>query len=123
MPVHATVETDNLNETEEQIVDEMANLLTNMSPEQANRLLTATQLKIIAVKRGRSIVLYICCNNEDEFNRLCKMIDDSEMKKLLDQLFNLIIRNTWIKIQSVKIFERDLANTKQLFKSKSLSNI
>lgn len=123
MPVHATVENDNLDETEEQIVDEMANLLTNMSPEQANRLLTAAQLKIIAVNRGRSIVLYICCSNEDELIRLCKMIDNSEMKKFLEQLFNLIIRDTWIKIQTVKIFERDLANTKLFFKSKAMFNI
>lgn len=93
----------------------------NISAEQATRLLSAAmQLKIIALKRGQSIVLFICCSEEDELNRLCKMLDNLEMKKLLEQLFNLFSRSSRIRVAAVKIFERDLENTKQLFKSISI---
>lgn len=106
------MESDNLDETETQIVDEMTNLLTqrNVSTEQAYRLLTATQLKIIAVNRGQSIVLYVCCSKKDE---LVKMIDNSRMKNLLQKLFCLLVPNSKLKVLSVKILERE----KQLYTS------
>lgn len=108
----------NLDETETLIVDEMTKLLTqrNVSTDQAHRLLAATELKIIAVNRGHSIVLYVLCSKKEELDHLIKMIDNSEIKNLLEELFPLLIHNIMIKVLSVKILERE----KQLLASKSL---
>lgn len=117
--VHTTLETDNLNETEAQIVKEVTNLLLQrkVSTEQANRVLSAAHLNIIAVNRGQSIVLYICCRKENEFNDLCKMIDNSELKNFLEELFVALTCNINLKVLSVKIYESDINKARQMFRS------
>lgn len=90
----------------------------NVSTEQANRLLAAAQLNIIAAKRGQSIVLYVCCCIEGQLTRLCKMIDCLEMTNFLEQLFSLFVHNMKIKVLSVKIYESDLTKARQSLESK-----
>lgn len=118
--VHATLECDSLDETETQIVNEMTELLLqrNVSAEQANRLLAAAQLNIMAAKRGQSIVLYVCCCREDQLTRLCQLIDSLEMTKVLEQLFALFVHNMKIKVISVKIYDSDLTKAKQSLEGK-----
>lgn len=100
----------------------MTNILVqrNVSTKQANRLLAATQLNIIAVNRGKSIVLYVGCNKED-LTRLCAKVDNLEIIDILEQLFKLLTQNMNIRVLSVTIFEKDIAKAEQLFKSRTCS--
>lgn len=122
--IHATLESENLTEAETQIVNEMTNLLFQRSTslEQANRLLSAMQLNVLAVKRGQSIVLYIACIREEEFVYLYQIIDNLEMKRILQQLFNLLVENFKIKVLMVKIHDRDITSAKQLFQKECTSH-
>lgn len=86
--------------------------------EQANRLLSAMRLNVVGVKRGQSIVLYVSCIREEEFVHLCQIVDNLEVTRILQQLFNLLVKNFKIKILMVKIHNKDITSAKQLFQSK-----
>lgn len=125
MRAHLTLECSNLDAVEESIVEEMTGLLVrkDVSKAQARRLLAATQLKIEAVKKGQSIILYVICVNEGELIRLCKIIDDMKTRDVLQQLFNYLIPKANIKIISMTILERDIKKAMKSFESKILFKI
>lgn len=120
VPVHATLESDNLDETETRIVNEMTYVLcrSTTSVEQVHRLLAALQLQVIAVKRGESVVLYVRCCKEKELSRLCRIVDNLEMKAITDKLFSILLPKLVIKVTSVTIFEQDLVKAKEMFARK-----
>lgn len=120
VPVHATLESDqsdNLDEVEAQVVKEMTAMLcrNTSSTEQANRLLAALQLQVIAAKRGESVVLYIRCYKENEFEHLCEVVDKQTIRKILERIFNRFFEKQVIKISNVAIYERDLRRAKESF--------
>lgn len=122
VPVHATLQGNNLDEAETQIVNEVTELLrqrTN-SMEQAIRLIAEVQLNIMAVRRGESIVLYIGCCTKEDLNYLRKVVDYMEIKETLERLFNLFVPKLGIKIRIllVKISENDLAKAMEILDSK-----
>lgn len=120
VPVHATLESVNLDETETRIVSEMTSVLcrSTTSVEQVQRLLAALQLQVIAVKRGQSVVLYVRCCTGEELSRLCKIIDNLELKAIVDKLFSVLLPKLVIKVITVTIFEQDLAKAKETFARK-----
>lgn len=122
VPVHATLQGNNLDEAETQIVNEVTNFLrqrTN-SMEQAIRLIAEVQLNIMAVRRGESIVLYIGCCTKEDLNYLRKVVDYMEIKETLERLFNLFVPKLGIKVRIllVKISENDLAKAMEILDSK-----
>lgn len=116
------MEAGNLDETETQLVTKLHDLLCSntTTTEEKNRVLAALNLKAIGVRHGESIVLYIKCCTEEEFNHLCKVVDYMEMKETLQKLFSLLIPSLKTKVVAVKIFERDIAKAKESFTRKSL---
>lgn len=121
VPVHAKLESDNLDAVETQIVSELADLFCQRtaSVEQASRMLAALQLKVIAAKRGQSIVLYTSCCKDEELDHLRKLVDSLEMKGVLERLFNLFFNKVTIKVLSVTIHERDITKATKAFERKS----
>lgn len=122
LAVHATLEDDDLIETERRIVNKMASVLYRnaTSKEQANLLLNQLRLQVIAAKCGESVAIYIRCCIEKDLNRLREVIANMEMEKLLERLFNLLLKKNTIKVLSVKIYEQDLQKAIEIFASKSI---
>lgn len=118
---HATLESDNLDEAETQIVDRMAEDLcaSTTSIEQANRFIAALQFKVIAVKRGDSIVLYISCCKEEELNFLCEIVENKQINEILEQLFNsLLVNKMTVKVILVKLLEHNVAKARESYARK-----
>lgn len=120
VPAHATLESENLNDAETELVAKMHDLLhsNTTTMEQENRVLAALELKVIAVRRGESIILYIRCCKEKELTYLCKVVNNMRMKETLGTLFNLLLEKRRISVLVVKIFETDLAKAKSTFARK-----
>lgn len=83
-----------------------------------DRLLAKLRPMIIAVKKGKSIVLFVGCCTVDEFHHVCTMVDNDEMKKILEKLFNLLLQNLQTKVLLVTIYKYDRENAKKLFERK-----
>lgn len=119
VPVHAMLECENLDDIETQIVNKMTqganDLMTDASSEQRHRLIAALYLNVIAFRRGKGIVIYTSCSKEEEFVHLCEIIDNLEMRNILQQLFNLLVSNVKIKVVLVDVLSKDIAKAKQIF--------
>lgn len=116
--VRVILKNENLDETKKEISEKMTSLLTNQemdTDDEAYGLLSALQLKIVGVKCGDSVALFVCCSMAEEFDQLCKFVDDIEMKDILEQLFNLLLHDTNVEIHSVNILERDMMKARQSF--------
>lgn len=107
---------------EEHVVNEMKKWCLENKPLlediDEDRLLARLRPMIIAVKKGKSILLLVSCCKVQEFRHLCTMVDNGEMKKMLEQLFNLLLQNFQTKVLLVTIYKHDRENAEKLLERK-----
>lgn len=117
---HANLDTDRLDEAETQIVRDLTNLVLQAPENRQSLLLQELQIKVLAVKRGSSIVLYIFCETMKELMYLCEVIDTKELKDKLENLFNTLLHDMTTRVTQLYISETEKNKAKKFFERKFL---
>lgn len=117
---HANLDTDRLDEAETQIVKDLTNLVLQAPENRQSLLLQELQIKVLAVKRGSSIVLYIFCETMKELMYLCEVIDTKELKDKLENLFNTLLHDMTTRVIQLYISETEINKAKKFFERKFL---
>src|SRR6218665_3721476 len=87
--VHANLEgvVGNLDEMEDDIISQLTIVLGNRTPDEASRLMELAYQRIIAAKKGHSIVLYIHCMTQDELVQLIDLLKADGLKDIVERVF------------------------------------
>ena len=87
--VHANLEgaTGNVDELEDEIITEFRKVLENRPLDEAIQLLDHTKLRIIAVKKGHSIVIYIHCKSHDKLLQLGEFLRTKKLQEIVEKVF------------------------------------
>lgn len=72
---------------EDEIISQITKVLENRPPDEAIRLLELTQLRIIAARKGHSIILYIHCLTHDELLQLIDLLQTDGLKYAIERTF------------------------------------
>ena len=118
---HANLDADQLDETETQIVREVTSLMLQSSENRTSLLLQELQMRIIAARRGSSIVLYIYCETMKELMYLCEVINKNELKDKLENIFNTLLHDMSTRVTDLYIVETEINKAKKFFERKFLS--
>lgn len=116
MRVHANLDGENVSEAENEISTAMANMILDRSIEEANRIFQLAQLKVIAAKKGQSIVLYIYCMTIEDVQQLYQSLISASLKVSLELLFNrLLSRSLKIAVTTVIVSNQELLRIQTYF--------
>ncbi len=87
--VHANLEgtVGNVDQLEEEIISRLTEVLENRPLEEATRLLEITQQRLIAARKGQSIVIYIHCMTNDELLQLIDLLKTDKLKGIIERVF------------------------------------
>ena len=101
---------------EDEIVARIANVFSNTckSFEESSRIWKRVKLKLIAAKKGHSIVLYIWCKTMEELLRLQDLLTIGHLKDTAEQLFNQLLT------LSQKVTLKDITMDDEEFKQMKL---
>lgn len=87
--VHAHLGNDkDADYTEEDIIARFTDILSVKSLDEVSRILKQTELKIIAAKKGLSVVLYVYCRTAKELLVLYEMNLSGKLRNTVQQLFS-----------------------------------
>ena len=74
---------------EDDIIRKFTDILSGKSPDEASRILTEIEMKVIAAKKGHSIVLYIYCRTKTELMNLYEIYSSGKLRSTVEQNFNV----------------------------------
>lgn len=81
----------NISDTEEQISSKLSEIIlakiSDSSVEATRRILNQIGLKVIAVKKGNSVVLYVYCKVTEELNCMEQFITSGSINYVLNKIF------------------------------------
>lgn len=106
---------------EEQISTAIAYVLSGISIAGSNRILELAQLKVIAAKKGQSVVVYIWCETVEELFRLYELLTSGHLRECVEQLFNQLL--TWsqkVAVKDVKMNDDEFKRIKECFRGDEL---
>jgi|SRR6218665_292998 len=90
--VHAELENvKDADHTEDDIVAIFADILSGKSENEASRILKKTELKILAAKKGHSVVLYVYCRTETDLRDLYEMNLSGKLRSTIVRLFSQLL--------------------------------
>lgn len=117
MRVIAKLDGENVTEAENEISTAIANMITNdRSTEEANRILELVNLKVIGVKTGQSILLYIYCKTIEELQRLHEMLNSGRLKDSVELCFNrLLNRSQKITVTTLTVSTQEFQKVRTYF--------
>ena len=76
---------------EDEIISQLTKVLENQSLDEATRLLELTHKRIIAARKGQSIVLYIHCMAHDELLQLIDMLEAHTLEEIINKVFSELL--------------------------------
>lgn len=98
MRVHAQLNSEEVDETEEEIITRFASVLSGKSLEASNRILVGT-LNVIAAKKGQSVVLYIYCKTLKDLIHLQEMNASGKLRTIIQTIFTQLLSHVfWTKV-------------------------
>ena len=77
--------------TEDNIISIIADILSGKSLEETSRILKKTELKVIAAKKGHSVVLYVYCRTDKELMDLYEMNLSGTLRSTIERLFSQLL--------------------------------
>lgn len=117
VPLHCEIESSN-DRAEDDLIDRLTELLSDRPLGDCARILAATQLKLIAVKKTSSILLYFLCETLKDLLLLEELEKTDRMKVSLKVVFNqLLSRDEVIRVKT-KLFEDDCLKGERFFLAK-----
>jgi len=120
--VHASLDGENVTETEKEISTAIANMIINdRSTDEASRILELVNLKVIAAKIGQSVVLYIYCKTIEDLQQLHESLISGRLKDSVEMLFNsLLIRSQKTKVAALTTDFEEFQKMRTYFKGRNL---
>ena len=76
---------------EDEIISQLTKVLENQSLDEATRLLELTHQRIIATRKGQSIVLYIHCMAHDELLQLIDLLKTTKLEGIIERVFTRML--------------------------------
>ena len=87
----------------------------------AGRILELAMVKVIAAKKGQSVVLYIYCKTIEDLQQLQKSLISGRLKDSVEMLFNsLLIRSQKTKVAALTTDFEEFQNMRTYFKGRNL---
>ena len=122
MRVHASLDGENVTETEKEISTAIANMIINdRSTDEASRILELVNLKVIAAKIGQSVVLYIYCKTIEDLQQLHDSLISGRLKDLVELWFNsLLIRSQKTKLVALTTDDEEFQKMRTYFRGQNL---
>src|SRR6218665_543683 len=119
--VHANLDGENVDEAENEIVTRMAKMLIENSIDQPSRIFTLVHQRVIAAKKGQSIVLYIHCKTIQELQELKDSLTSGQLKDSVELWFNsLLVGSQKIALASLTISDGELWKIQTYIKGQNL---
>ena len=106
--VHAHLEgpLEDVTPTEDAISTTIAIALSGTSIEERSRIWERAQLKLIAAKKGQSVVLYVWCETVEELFHLHESLTSGHLKDSVELLFNHLL-TTFQKVVLKRVTMQD----------------
>lgn|SRR6218665_1312084 len=118
---HVNLDGVNVNKTESELVTKITNLLIDSSIDQRNRILELVNNKVIAVKPGQSIVLYIYCKTIEYLQELEESLTSRQLKDSVEVWFNdLLHRSDRIIVTTITVSDDEFQRMRKNFKGQNL---
>lgn len=114
---------EKVSKAEDEIATRLANELNDKSIPYSSlyKILELTRFKLIAVKTGRSIVLYIWCEMEKELLRLHDLLTTGRLKDIVGQFFNqLLAHSQKVAVNNITINDGEFKRMKAYFAGNQL---
>ena len=77
--------------TEDDIITRFTDVLSGKSLDEASHILKEIELKVIAAKKGHSVVLYVYCRTAKELTYLYEMYLSGDLRSIVEKLFSQLL--------------------------------
>ena len=92
--VHANLgNSENADQTEDDIITRFTDILSGKSQDEVSRILEEIQVKVIAAKKGQSVILYFYCTKASDLTDLCEINWSGKLGRDIQRLFSQLFLN------------------------------
>ena len=108
-PVGPATITDALLQIEDELITKITELLEDRSLGDSARILECSQLRLIAAKRGSSIILYFVCKSLPDLVHLKEMQTSGKLTNVVREMFNEILSRTQVINLRITVYDEDFS--------------
>lgn len=109
---------------EDEIVTTIASVLNGTSIADSIRIWQRVHLKLIAARKGQSIVLYIWCETKEDLLRVHDSLTSCRLKDPVEQFFNqLLTQSRKVAVNTITVNDEEFRRMKAYFTGNQLFNI
>ena len=108
--VRSELQTDGVvNEVEDELVAKFTEMLGDRSLGESARILERTQLRLIAAKKGNSVILYFFCKTSADLVQLQDMQTSGKLENVIKELFNEMLSRTQVINLRTTLYDEDFS--------------
>src|SRR6218665_3540121 len=108
--VRSELETESdVNQVEDELITKITELLEDRSLGDSARILECSQLRLIAAKRGNSIILYFFCHTLAELVDLQDMQTSGKLANVVEMTFNEMLSSAQISNLRISLYDEDFS--------------
>jgi len=109
------------NEVEDELIKKLTDMLGDRFLEDSPRILERTQLRLIAAKRGNSIILYFVCKTMAELVDLQDMQTSGKLANVVRETFNEMLSSAEITNLRISLYDEDFSKCELEFRREYFS--
>ena len=104
-----------MNLVEDELITKITELLGDRTLGDSARILECSQLRLIAVKRGNSVILYFICKTMTEFVHLKEMQISGKLENVVGDMFHEMLSSAQIINLKISLYEEDFSKCEMGF--------